>query len=415
MSEGQLAPSRPARSRGHLDVGFQPASQNPRHPTGTHGYTKLQGPQTLTDNDFMRRALSLARRNLHTHPNPRVGAVVVQNGKIVGEGWHNGPGTPHAEAMAFAQAGDLAHGATVYVTLEPCSHTHNPDGSPRIPCAQRCIEAGVKWVVGAMVDPDMRVSGRGFAQLKAAGVEVEIGVLEADARKINEAFIRHRTTGLPFITHKAAQTLDGKIASVSGDSKWITGESSRAYVHKFLRNEADAVVVGAKTVLADNPHLTTRLPKRNAHQPLRVIIDSTLQTPPDFHVAAPDTLFIGAEGIASDANAERLRQTGADVFLLPPGETGRVGALAIAQHLAQLGKLSVLLESGGTLAAAFWQAHLINQAVFFIAPKVIGGASAPTPIDGPGLSELMANAQNMGTITVRRFGNDVALIADVAQ
>ena len=363
----------------------------------------------------MRRALLLARRNLHTHPNPRVGAVVVQNGKIVGEGWHNGPGTGHAEAMAFAQAGDLARGATVYVTLEPCSHTHNPDGSPRIPCAQRCLKAGVSRVIGAMVDPDTRVSGRGFAQLEAAGVMVEVGVLEADARKLNEAFIRHRTTGLPFITHKAALTLDGKIAAPGGDSKWITGEKSRAYVHKHLRNASDALIVGVKTVLADNPQLTTRLSTGNAHHPLRVVIDSRLQTRSDFQVAAPNTLFVGVEGFASPNDAERLRQTGADVLLLPPDETGRVSVVALAEHLASRGKLSVLLESGGTLAASFWQAGLISRAVYFFAPKIIGGTSAPTAIDGPGLSDAMAGAQQMRKITVRRFGSDVALIADVAQ
>ena len=375
----------------------------------------MRNRDLLNPDDFMRRALLLARRNLHTHPNPRVGAVVVQNGQIVGEGWHNGPGTPHAEAMAFAQAGELARGATIYVTLEPCSHTHNPDGSPRVPCAQRCLKAGVSRVIGAMVDPDTRVSGRGFAQLKAAGVLVEIGVLEAEARVLNEAFIRHRTTGLPFITHKAALTLDGKIAAPGGDSKWITGEKSRAYVHRHLRNESDALIVGVKTVLSDNPQLTTRLPAGNAHHPLRVVIDSRLQTPSDFQVAAPNTLFVGAKGLASDNDAERLRQTGADVLLLPPDETGRVSVVALAEHLAHIGALSVLLESGGTLAASFWQAGLISRAVYFFAPKIIGGTSAPTAIDGPGLSEAMAGAQQMGKITVRRFGSDVALIADVAQ
>lgn len=376
--------------------------------------------RVLTDTPFMRRALHLARRNLHTHPNPRVGAVVVQNGKIVGEGWHDGLGTPHAEAMAFAQAGDLARDATVYVTLEPCSHTHNIDGSPRIPCAQRCLDAGVSRVVGAMVDPDKRTSWRGFALLAQSGVEISIGLEENAAQRLNAAYIRHRTKGLPFITHKAALTLDGKTATPSGDSKWITGETARAYVHRHLRNESDAIVVGVGTVLADNPHLTTRpfkgnKPAWNAHQPLRVIIDSSLRTPTGFHVAGPNTLFVGADGIASEENADRLRQAGSDVVLLPPTENGRVDVRAVAGLLAQRGLLSVLLESGGTLAASFWQAGLINQAVYFFAPKIIGGANAPTAVDGPGLSNAMANAQNLGKLTVRRFGNDVALIADVAQ
>ena len=249
---------------------------------------------------------------------------------------------------------------------------------------------------------------------------MSVGVLEHEARRLNEAFIRHRTTGLPFITHKTALTLDGKTATATGDSKWITGESARAFVHRHLRNEADAIMVGVGTVLADNPHLTTRLPKGNqpagnAHQPLRVIIDSRLRTPTDFHVAGPNTLFVGAAGVAGEQNADGLRQAGSDVILLPPDENGRVDVRAVAELLAQRGYLSMLLESGGALAASFWQAGLVNRAVYFFAPKIIGGANAPTAVDGPGLSNVMANAQNLGKLTVRRFGNDVALIADVAQ
>ncbi len=366
----------------------------------------------------MRRALLLARRNLRTHPNPRVGAVVVKGGEIVGEGWHNGPGTPHAEAAAFAQAGDRARGATIYVTLEPCSHTHNPDGSPRVPCAQRCLDAGVSRVVGAMVDPDTRTSGRGFELLRHSGVAVTIGVEEDAARSLNEAFIRHRLTGLPFITHKAALTLDGKIATATGDSKWITGEASRAFVHEHLRHEADAIVAGVGTVLADNPQFTVRTGKRakgNAKPPLRVLIDSSLRTPQGFHAVGPNSLFIGAEGVASSSDADRLRETGAEVVLLPIGDAEnnrRVSVRAVAELLASRGLLSVLLESGGALAASFWQASLVNRAVFFYAPKIVGGANAPTAVDGPGIME-MANAHNLGTLKMRQFGSDIAIFADV--
>ena len=372
----------------------------------------------------MRRALVLARRNLRTHPNPRVGAVVVRNGEIVGEGWHNGPGTPHAEAAAFAQAGERARGATIYVTLEPCSHTHNPDGSPRVPCAQRCLDAGVARVVGAMVDPDVRTSGRGFEQLRQEGVAVTIGVEEEAARRLNEAFIRHRKTGLPFITHKAAMTLDGKIATTTGDSKWITGEASRAYVHEHLRGDADAIVAGVGTVLKDNPQFTVRSTKSgratragNAKPPLRVLIDSSLRTPHDFHVAGPNSLFICADGIALRSDAERLREAGAEVVFLPIGDgedKGRVSVRAVAELLAARGLLSVLLESGGALAASFWQAGLVNRVVFFYAPKIVGGVYAPTAIDGPGITE-MANAHNLGTLKVRRFGSDIAIFADVPE
>lgn len=356
----------------------------------------------------MRRALALARR-ARTHPNPMVGAVLVKEGRVIGEGWHQGVGTPHAETVALAQAGEAAHGATLYVTLEPCSHAVNRDGTPRIPCATRCLDARVARVVVAMTDPDDRVSGRGIARLRSAGVSVSVGLKEETARALNAAYIKQRTTGLPYIVHKAAMTLDGKIAAPGGDSRWITGDRARSWAHRHLRNRADALLVGVGTVLADDPSLTTRLVRGNGHDPLRVIIDRSLKTPPSARIAAAGTLFVAAEGIASSERIAALRETGAEVVELPPRADGYIEMRAVALLLAERGLYAVLLEGGGALAAAFWEADLIDKAFFFIAPKIIGGREAKSPVEGDGLSRSMADAVMLEDLTVRRFGHDIAL------
>jgi diaminohydroxyphosphoribosylaminopyrimidine deaminase / 5-amino-6-(5-phosphoribosylamino)uracil reductase len=369
---------------------------------------------TSDDARFMRRALTLAAR-ARTHPNPMVGAIVVRDGRIVGEGWHrgyiNGISTDHAETMAFADAGDAAQGATVYVTLEPCAHRVRSDGTPRTPCAERCIRAGALRVVAAMQDPDERVSGQGFAMLRAAGIVVNVGVEEAKARALNRAYIRQRTTGLPYITHKAAMTLDGKIAAAGGDSQWITGEAARAHVHR-LRHRVDAIVTGIGTVLADNPRMTTRLPHGNGHDPLRVIIDSNLRLPTTAAVARPGTLIFTTES-ADKEQIAALSATGAEIVAVPATAAGRVEVTIAAQVLAERGLYDILLESGGALASSFWNAGLVNRALFFIAPKIIGGADAATPIDGAGISRRMAEAVRLKPFRVRRFGSDIALEAEV--
>lgn len=371
-------------------------------------------PPYAEDCHWMRRALVLARRGRPTHPNPLVGAVLVRDGQRIAEGWHNGVGTPHAEAAAFAAAGaGAACGATIYVTLEPCVHPVNRDGTPRTSCVARCLEAGVARVVCAMTDPDERVAGQGIAALREAGVEVTVGVEEPAARALNAAYIKHRETGLPYIIHKAAMTLDGKIAAPGGDAKWITGEPARAWAHRRLRHEADAILVGVGTVLADDPELTTRLPRGNGRDPLRVLLDSRLRTPPGARVVRPGTLILGAAGQADAARRAALETAGAEVVLLPPDEAGRVEASAAARLLAERGKLSVLLEGGGEVAASFWQAKLIDKIVFFVAPKVIGGRDAESPVEGAGLSRSMADAAQVGTLTVKRLGEDIVLEGEV--
>lgn len=363
------------------------------------------------DAAFLRRALTLAGRG-RTHPNPRVGAVLVRDGVVVGEGWHRGLGTPHAEAMAFAAAGDAARGATLYVTLEPCSHERRADGSVREPCARRCLEAGVARVVCAMEDPDRQVSGGGFARLRAAGVALEVGLYAERARELNRAYVKHRATGLPFVLHKAAMTLDGKIAAVGGDARWVSGERSRAAVHR-LRARVDAVAVGVGTVLADDPSLSVRLPRGNAPDPLRVVLDSRLRTPPGARVSGPGTVVLTTEAAAETAARAVLEARGVRVVGLPADGSGRVDARAAALWLASEGLLEVLLESGGALAAAFHGAGLVDAVWFFVAPKLIGGASAPTPVDGAGLSDRMAGALRLTKMRVRRYGEDVSLEARV--
>lgn len=389
----------------------------------------------------MRRALTLAKRGKFTHPNPKVGAVIVKDGVIVGEGWHVRPGTPHAEAMAFAAAGENARGATIYVTLEPCAHTHNADGSPRLSCAERCIQAGVSHLVCAMQDPDPRTSGRGFALLRDAGIKTTVGMCEAEAQALNRPFIKHRETGLPYVLHKAAMTLDGKIATTTGSSRWITGKESRAYVHRALRNTVDAVIVGIGTVIADDPSLTVRLGDRelgvgssketselvgdsggtpllpnrwNVHAPLRVVIDSRLRIPLEAKVAAVGTVVYAADTPVVRQRISEVRERGAEVVLLPPGSDGRVNLTEVLRHLAsEHGKLSILLESGGELAAGFYAEKLVDTALFFVAPKLVGGRDAPTPIGGDGLTNDMNRAYRTGRITVKRFGADIALYADI--
>lgn len=346
---------------------------------------------------------------------------MVRDGEIVGEGWYtgfqNGVSGPHAEAMAFAAAGGKARDATVYVTLEPCTHTTRPDGTPRIPCARRCLDAGIARLVCAMQDPDVRVAGQGFALLREAGVSVEVGLEEDAARELNAAYIRHRETGLPLILHKAAMTLDGKIAAPGGHSRWVTGNAARVAVHK-LRNEVDAVLVGIGTLLQDDPQLTTRLPRGNAHNPVRVIMDSKLRFPRQARAAAPGTIVLTGEPVHGEIRqwtekAAHLQKCGVEVITLPGDPGGRVDVGAAAQFLAERGLLYVLLESGGALAASFWEARLVNRVLFFIAPKVIGGGSAPTPVDGTGLAQTMEGAVQLGKMRVRRYGKDVALEAEV--
>jgi diaminohydroxyphosphoribosylaminopyrimidine deaminase/5-amino-6-(5-phosphoribosylamino)uracil reductase len=350
---------------------------------------------------FMKRAIALARRGVgRTAPNPAVGCVIVRNGVIVGEGWHKKAGEPHAEVEALLRAGAGARNGDVYVTLEPCAHYGKTP-----PCADALIAAGVKRVFAAMVDPNPKVSGRGVDALRAAGLQVTTGLLERESRLLNEPFIKHVTTGLPFVIMKSAMTLDGKTATASGDSRWISNEGSRRYVHR-LRSIVDAVMVGGGTVNTDDPQLTSRIP--GGRDPIRVVVDSGLGIPLDsrlLHLRSPArTLIATLAGVSP--KADKIRSYGAEIIPCRERE-GRVDLADLLAILGGRGVQSILLEGGGTLAGEALRLGLIDKFLLFYAPKLVGG-------DGRGLFAgqgvaLMADAIPLHNLKLRKFGDDILL------
>ncbi len=356
---------------------------------------------------WMHRALELARRGQgRTSPNPLVGAVVVREGQEVGCGYHAAAGGPHAEAVALAMAGPLARGATLYVNLEPCDHHGRTP-----PCTEAILAAGITRVVVAHEDPDPRVRGRGIARLQAAGVEVVVGVLEQEAERLNAAYLKHRTTGLPLVTVKWAMSLDGRIATRMGSSRWITGPQAREEAHR-LRDTHDAVLVGIGTVLRDDPALTCRIP--GGRDPLRVVVDSRLRTPPDARMLREGSspVVVATTHRARPEDVDRLRQAGAEVWVCGE-EDGRVSLPDLFRRLAQRGVLSVLVEGGSTLHAAVLEAGLADRIVAFIAPVLIGGHEAPGPVGGKGIAEI-AEALRLAHFTVRSVGPDLCVEGEVS-
>lgn len=350
----------------------------------------------------MRRALALARRAAgRTSPNPLVGAVVVRDGRVVGEGYHRKAGTPHAEVHALRAAGALAQGATLYVTLEPCDHHGRTP-----PCTEAILAAGIRRVVTATIDPNPLVAGRGLERLRRAGVEVVTGVLEDEARELNEAFFKYITAGRPLVTYKYAMTLDGKAAARTGASRWISGPAARRLVHR-LRAQADAVLVGVGTILADDPELTVR--DARGRDPVRVVVDSLLRTPPTARVVAAAARSGAPTWIATTpaAPAERraaLQAAGAEVLVLPARD-GRVDLAALMAELGRREVTSVLLEGGPTLAAAALDAGLIDRVAAFVCPLLLGGAEAPGPVGGRGYA-TPDEAPRLEGVRLRRVGGD---------
>ena len=314
----------------------------------------------------MMRALDLARRGLYsTDPNPRVGCVIAHGERIVGEGWHRYAGEPHAEVHALAAAGGDAAGATVYVTLEPCRHTGRTG-----PCTRALIEAQVTGVVAAMRDPDPRVAGQGLAELAAAGIEVETGLLETQARALNRGFVSRIERRRPWVRCKLAATLDGRTATAAGESRWITGEAARADVHR-MRARAGAVLTGIGTVLADDPGLDARVADAEClAPPMRVIVDSSLRTPPAARVfSTPGRILVATSRDASSAQA--LVDAGAEVVSLPDA-AGRVALDALMTALANHGVNEVHTECGPTLAGALLESGLVDEVVVYLAPALLG-------------------------------------------
>ena len=356
----------------------------------------------LQDEGYMREALRLAENARgRTSPNPLVGAVIVRENRIVAAGWHRAAGTEHAEIHALSMAGDWAKGATLYVTLEPCTH-HGRTG----PCAEAVIAAGILRVVVAMEDPNPAVSGRGIGMLEAAGLAVRCGVLEEEARRQNEVFIKWMTTRTPFVWMKMAMSLDGRIATVGGESQWITGEAARQRGHA-MRDEADAILVGVGTVLADDPQLTARLPG-GGHNPCRIVLDSQARTPLSaklFQDQAAPTIIAVTEA-APRGRVEALRQTGAEIFCCGAGP--HVDLPCLLENLGAREICSLLVEGGGTVNFSFLAAGLADKVTAFVAPKFLGGRTALGAVGGEGFSHL-AEAAALTDMQIERLGDDVIL------
>jgi diaminohydroxyphosphoribosylaminopyrimidine deaminase/5-amino-6-(5-phosphoribosylamino)uracil reductase len=332
-----------------------------------------------------------------------VGAVVVAGREIVGEGWHRAAGTPHAEIHALRAAGASARGSTLYVTLEPCSHHGRTP-----PCVGAVVDAGIGRVVVAMADPDARVSGRGVDELRAAGMEVDVGVLWEEARQLNAAYVLHRTLGRPFVTYKAAVSLDGRTAAADGSSKWITGPEARRDVHR-LRARSDAVAVGIGTVIADDPSLTVR-DVRPRVPPLRVVVDARARVSPGAKVLSGEapTLVVVAED-ADEGRVHALGEAGADVLRVPAD--GRMVSIpAMLSALGARGIVSLLLEGGSTLAGGFVSAGCVDRFAFYVAPKLLGGPGTVAVLEGWAAASI-AGAAPLTIESVRRLGADVRIIA----
>lgn len=317
------------------------------------------------DYRYMARALTLARRGLyHTDPNPRVGCVLVKEGIVVGEGWHQRAGEAHAEVIALESARERARGATAYVTLEPCCHQGRTP-----PCTDALLKAGIARLVAAMSDPNPQVAGKGFTILQEAGVEVECGLLEAEARALNPGFIQRMTQGRPFVRLKLAMSLDGRTALASGESQWLTGEAARRDVQR-LRARSSAILTGIGTVLTDNPSLNVRLPEATC-QPLRVILDTQLRTPPTAKILQLPGQVLIFTAIADPAMHEPLRATGTEIAILPRAEPGldlRAGIVALARRECN----EIHVECGSTLAGALLQARMVDELVIYMAPLLLG-------------------------------------------
>ncbi|MDP3804868.1 MAG: bifunctional diaminohydroxyphosphoribosylaminopyrimidine deaminase/5-amino-6-(5-phosphoribosylamino)uracil reductase RibD [Candidatus Omnitrophota bacterium] len=362
----------------------------------------------MTDNDvkYMRNAISLARKATgKTGPNPVVGAVVVKGGRIVGAGYHKKAGLPHAEVNALKAAGKRAMGATLYVTLEPCDHFGKTP-----PCTEAVIKSGIKKVVIAMKDPNPVNNGRGIRKLKKYGISTYAGILQEEAVSMNKPYIKFITKGLPYVTIKAAGSLDGKIAARTGDSKWISSEASRRYV-QGLRARADAVMVGVNTVIKDDPILMSWLKK--AKQPIRVIVDSRLRTPLNAKIFSR----IGQSPviIATAKKSKKIKSyvhKGAEVAVTGSSGGGRVDLKRLLKILAKKGVMNVLVEGGGELNAGFIEEGLADRMLFFISPKIIGGRDAVTSVEGRGVTAVK-DAMLLRGVKVRRFGDDILIEGEI--
>lgn len=365
---------------------------------------------TSSNKKFMTRALTLARRaEGFTRPNPMVGAVIVKDGRIIGEGFHRQAGMPHAEVEALRMAGDAARGASMFVTLEPCDHHGKTP-----PCTAAIINAGITEVHYAVQDPNPRVSGAGHRRLESAGIRVSVGLGKAEATQLNRAFFHAVTTGKPYVIAKFAMSLDGKISTRTGHSQWISGAESRTAGHK-LRQFCDVIVVGAETVIADDPQLTVRLPDVAPAHPLRILLDSRGRVPLSAKLFSPDLpgkTIVATTDRMPPYRREKLETIGIKLLRLPQNDNGQVSLSALLDELGQRGYNCVQIEGGGTVLGAFFDAKLVNEVWAFIAPMVIGGGDAPTAVGGLGVAHL-SEALRLKNPIVQKLGNDFLIQGQV--
>ncbi len=362
----------------------------------------MNSTNPLHDLAFMRAALALARRNLGaTWPNPSVGCVIVREGCVVGRGWTQPGGRPHAETEALARAGEASRGATAYVSLEPCSHHGRTP-----PCADALIAAGIGRVVAAVTDPDPRVFGAGITRLRAAGIEVEIGLCADEAAELNAGFFCRVKHGRPLVTLKLAASLDGRIATAAGESRWITGPAARERAH-LLRATHDAVLVGSGTALADDPQLTCRLPGLERRSPARVVIDRTLRLPATlrlFTEAHETPSWVVTSVTADPARRDALQKQGVTVVAVEPDAAGEIGLATVLRALGGKGLTRLLVEGGGGLAATLLRAGLVDRLVWLHAPLLIGGDGIPA-VAALGLDKL-AEAPRFERLSSEPVGDD---------
>ncbi len=356
----------------------------------------------MDDEHWMRRALHLAKKGRgRTSPNPLVGAVLVKNGQIIGEGYHTKAGESHAEIVALRKAGDKAEGATLYLNLEPCTHYGKTP-----PCAPAVIEAGVSRVVVGMEDPNPKVTGKGVTSLMEAGVDVKMGILERECRKLNEAFCKYISHQIPFVILKVAATLDGKVATRNGESKWITGEVSRRFVHR-IRDQVDGIIVGIRTVLKDDPMLTARI--KGGKDPFRIVLDSRLRIPENSKVieASPSKAIIATTEIAPQRKIESLEKKGVRVLIFG-SKMGKVDLKPCLSKLGEMGMMSLLVEGGSQVSGSFLDEGLVDKILLFLSPKLIGDSLAPGIFGGEGTHQLR-DAFPITELKIRRMGEDILL------
>lgn len=354
----------------------------------------------ILNESFMKLAIELAKKGIgKVNPNPLVGAVIVKDGKIIGQGYHERYGGGHAEVNAFKSLNEDATGAIMYVTLEPCMHYGKTP-----PCADKIIENKISKVVIGMLDPNPLVSGKGIEKLKNAGIEVEVGILEEECRKINEVFTKYIKTKKPFVVMKTAMSLDGKISTKTGKSKWISSEEARLHVHT-LRNKFSGIMVGINTVLKDNPELTCRIAEGN--NPIKIIVDSTLRIPMESKVLKKhdNQTIIATTEKADITKVEKLIKNNVKVLIINE-KNGRVDLKELMRKLGELNIDSILLEGGSTLNYSALEENIVDKVMMYISPKIIGGETSKTPVGGNGIDKLN-NAFKLENITTRNVGEDI--------